>query len=160
MPNWAEGTLKVRGIAQNVCDFFVKGVNVYDKMGDRLCESKKNVHNYSADFFSYLISFGDTAFIEGTTRAFVDDCPMVEISADSGNEKVTIAVPFKQAWDVMGDEFWAISKKYDIDIRVNAYERGTEFSREVIIEKGVKTLDKTTEYDNYTWDCPMPLLGG
>ena len=40
------------------------------------------------------------------------------------------------------------------------FERGMEFSRYILIEKGELKEDKKIEYEDYVWDCVMPNLGG
>lgn len=41
-----------------------------------------------------------------------------------------------QAWCVNTQEFASISKKYDIDIKIHAFERGGQFSQDIEIHKG------------------------
>ena len=67
---------------------------------------------------------------------------------------------FKAAWNVESEPYIELSKAYNVDIKIEAFERGMEFSRFVLIENGELKEDKGIEYDDYVWDCVMPNLGG
>ena len=67
---------------------------------------------------------------------------------------------FKAAWDVESEPYIELSKAYNVDIKIEAFERGMEFSRYILIENGNLKEDKETKYDDYVWECVMPNLGG
>lgn len=67
---------------------------------------------------------------------------------------------FKQAWDVRAEEFTEMSAKYNVDIRIFAWEQGMQFERHVEILKGKLVADRAVHYDDWDWDCPMPWIGG
>lgn len=66
----------------------------------------------------------------------------------------------KGAWDISSEPYINLSKQYNVDIKIEAFERGMEFSRYILIEKGELKEDKEIKYDDYVWDCVMPNLGG
>lgn len=72
----------------------------------------------------------------------------------------TVAVEVKQAWSFDTDQWVAISKKYDLDIRLFGFECGMQFMQSIEIINGELTIDECIECDDYVWECPMPLLGG
>jgi hypothetical protein len=59
------------------------------------------------------------------------------------------------------DKIVEIAKKYKIDIRVNGYEKGMEFEQLFEVSRnGEVKCESFIQYADYTWECPMPLLGG
>ena len=61
---------------------------------------------------------------------------------------------------VFSSKYIDLSKQYNVDIKIEAFEHGMEFSRYILIEKGELKEDKKIEYEDYVWDCVMPNLGG
>lgn len=99
-----------------------------------------------------------TAYIKGTRRNFVEPNDIIVYKRKDGN--ACIAVEFKAAWDVESEPYIELSKAYNVDIKIEAFERGMEFSRYILIENGNLKEDKETGYDDYVWECVMPNLGG
>ena len=99
-----------------------------------------------------------TAYIKGTHRNFVEPNDIIVYKRKDGN--ACIAVEFKAAWDVESEPYIELSKAYNVDIKIQAFERGMEFSRYILIENGNLKEDKETAYDDYVWECVMPNLGG
>lgn len=145
MPNWCEGTLKLRGrpelIAQLCNECFVgTKATIYDK--DDL-----------------EITSSDWCRVIGNGRAFIMDCN-VGYSFDEGETEISMALPLIEAWNI-NSVFWAeLSKKYGLDIRIHVFEKGMQFERELEVHKGHCYIDKKIEYADYVWESPMPLLGG
>ena len=72
----------------------------------------------------------------------------------------TYYLPIKQAWGFEPDDFIYISKTYNLDLRITGFERGMGFDQEIEVINGEITLDKSTDYNDYWWECPCPTLGG
>lgn len=53
-----------------------------------------------------------------------------------------------------------ISKKYNIDLKIYAFERGMEFNLDIEVSKGKVIKSEVIKFDNYMWDCIDPLSGG
>lgn len=149
MPNWIVGTMKVRGTKDCLDQFLTKALLATE------------IHEYS-DMKEYVIP--EQAYVEDSRRAFVSESYEAEVDTDFTG-KQTIAIPIKQAWSFTPDSNallrWVnLAKKYNVDIRLQGFERGIEFYQDLAIENGEITIDEVTNYDDWNWECPMPLLGG
>lgn len=141
MPNWAQGSMRVRGEYEQVKKFIKEGIEY---------NARYNLH-----------------YIKGTTRGFIqyEHCSMedylIMIEEDENiEEAVTIPFDVKFAWDCNARQIQLISIKYNVDIRLTLFEKLNQFSREVSVISGEIMEDNTITYGDYKWDCPFPLLGG
>ena len=148
MPNWAEGSLKLRGKSENIASALKEmllndTVTLEDKWdGDLL------IFNNTAPYF----------YINGTRRAFIDK-KQIEVWFEE--EFLTVELDnFKQAWSVIPENYKKISSKFDVDIIIFTFECGMEFTQEIEISKGEIIKDICYEYDNYQWEVPFSNLGG
>lgn len=150
MPNWAEGTLKLRG----------KRENIVSALKDMLLTGKatKMETKYDGDFLRFT-STDSYFYIKGTLRAFIGS-NSIDMWLDDDFQIVELT-HFKQAWGVEPYDYQEISKKHDVDIKIFAFECGMEFTQELEISKGeiIKHIIKD-DYDNYDWDVPFSHLGG
>ena len=147
MANWIEGTLKLRGRDEDLLRFFNEGLEPSEGSPfDTLAEEKDGFYTVTVSFEPHII---------GTHRAFIGDCWECW-----GDGKHVAAVPIRQAWGFFAEEWIEISKRYHLDVRLYGFERGMEFSQEVEVINGVVTKDEEKKYDDWTWECPMPRLGG
>ena len=155
MPNWIEGTLKLRGESKDLKGFFDTVVQPpacyfrepYKKEDFIKCE-------YGDE--DNLVEMKEDAWIEGTQRAFVNEDCFVEF----GDGFETVCIPIRQAWTFVAENWKNISEKYNLDVRLYGFERGMEFSKEVEVIDGKITIDNEKKYEDWDWDCPMPLMGG
>lgn len=151
MPNWCEGSLKIRGEKEKVMKFFKEGLDV---TGEDERAGRK-IQDF-VGFYDDCVAVDGVVYINGTSRAFIE--PSEFYWNEDGIQLETITI--KQAWDIEPEDFLSIAKKYGIDIRIQAFEKGMEFARDVEIVGGEITKDETIKYDDYIWDCPMPNMGG
>ena len=160
MPNWAEGTMKVRGAREDVLRFLQEGLKIVNWLtGDEIAP----VQIIKDECGDYEMRVPDEyrkelIWVEGTRRAFIElptdtiydfeyDVPVVELKV-------------QQAWAVIAENFVEISEKYNIDIHIFAWERGMQFAQEVEVLKGEVTKDIEIKYDDYMWDAPFKGFGG
>jgi len=153
MPNWIQGSLKVRGNYDNVVSFFKDGVDFIGKNYFKECLLTKKQPNY-------IFSFTDLVYINDTWRAFIEEDQTLYIEYKNTAKPITVCVNIRQAWVFRAEEFRQISKKYNIDIRLYGFEMGNQFCQEIEIIKGETTILKKITYNDYEWECPMPTLGG
>lgn len=160
MPNWCEGFLKIRGSMQNIKKFLLEGLIAYSFDYKNLTEIALKDGTSLVDEWDEEIDIqiNRQCHITGTRRAFADE-KLVAIMKYEGRDSI-VSINVKQAWDMLADEFAAISKKYDVDFRLFGFEQGQQFSRDIIIEKGIVKKNETQEYDNWIWDCPCSDFGG
>ena len=150
MPNWAEGTLKLRG----------KTENIVSALKEMLLENQGAT--LEEEYDGTLLTFkteNDCFYINGTRRAFISGKD-IEIWLDDDFMIIELE-GFKQAWAALADNYTEISSKFDVDIKIFTFELGMEFTQEIEISKGkiIKDIVKQ-DFTNYSWDVPFSRLGG
>ena len=162
MPNWCEGMLKIRGKQEDVFNLLAENLQVWKTIiiKEPKIDMREEIDKEAivVDKEGESIWVKKTAYIKGTRRNFVEPNDINVWKGKDGN--ACIAVEFKAAWDVESEPYIKLSKAYNVDIKIEAFERGMEFSRYILIENGNLKEDKETEYDDYVWECVMPNLGG
>ena len=150
MPNWIEGTMKLRGKAEDLIRFVDNGFdgNVNKEDGP--------------DYASYYI--GEGIYVNVSRRAFTDHDFYLDIYKKSEKNQV-VTIPLKQAWSFTpyegAEQLWIdLAKKYNLDIRLQGFECGIEFYQDVEIVNGVLIRNDEKQYADWDWECPMPRLGG
>lgn len=161
MPNWCEGRMKVRGKFTDVVSCLqnsFEGLKYGEKFA--MIEAPENIKidsEYIEDG-EFEITFQKDVYVKDSRRAFVNgDCNVYAKDKDS---QTVAVIKFKQACAVIADDYVEMSKSYNVDIRIQAFECGMQFSQDVIIENGKITKDEETKYDDWDWDCPVPDFGG
>lgn len=156
MPNWCEGTLKVRGTIKDLKNFLLNGLIPVNPIG----AIKESLSLDEEDETSlYISSVPDTLYIKGTRRAFCEP-DYIEVSSDEPNDKAILTMPFKQAWAILSDNLLEVCKEFNLDMKIQGFERGMRFSQIVEIVDGEICQDEEIEYDDWEWDCPCPDMGG
>ena len=148
MPNWAEGTIKLRGRAENIasalkymfCDNTVTVKEEWD--GEKLIFETTAPHFY----------------INGTRRGFIET-DRLEFWLEQDFLIVELQ-DFKQAWAAIAENYQEISSKFDVDIKIFTFEKGMKFTQEIEISKGNIIKDICNKFSNYEWDVPFSNLGG
>lgn len=164
MPNWAEGTLKIRGTRADIKNFLENGLDAIDTVAAiQIFIGKNNNHEPNKieirqDDWEMTLKAPEGLYIKGTRRAFFEG-PIQWYFDDKHKEVLTID-SFKQAWGVDAEQFAQISKTYNLDIRIYVFERGMEFNQEVEVIKGEVTKNQEIQFNDYDWECINPLLGG
>ncbi len=161
MPNWIEGKLKIRGDKKDMATFFkeemreVEYQNVpvtnsikidIDKDGDFVVEKIDFTHRFKLKNARHYIT-------ESSIDSFYSCCKSV-------NGKDVLVVGFEAAWLIDAEYFAEMSKKYDIDFKIYAFEQGKEFNQNLEVVKGKIIKDEVIEFDDYIWECIDPTIGG
>lgn len=179
MPNWCQGSLKIRGKLENIQKFIENGLelNVHEyhlkneDWVDRVIPTdewlKKDIYDGNTIHYYGSTSSSNlhTIWVRDSHRAFVD---FIEISplicpADTNDSLYYTYMSVKQAWEIRSEDWLAIAKKYEVDIRLYGIESGAGFTQTVEIINGEITVDEITDYKNYAdfiWKCPLPWIGG
>lgn len=176
MPNWISGTLKVRGTYEDVKKFYTEGVSRYNTEWD----SKTNQCNSIAIpkekwmkveesgepgsrecYISYLNGndYGDWTYVEDTRRAFISSGGIWIYEHSSKDQSIGVC-RINQAWGFEEGDWVDISKKYNVDVRLYGLECGMCFGTEIEIHKGKVIFIKDIVYDDWSWECPFPDMGG
>nr|DAO79334.1 MAG TPA: Ferredoxin-like domain in Api92-like protein [Caudoviricetes sp.] len=148
MPNWAEGSLKLRGKCENIASA-LKEMLLNDTV------------TLEEEWDGDLLVFNNTApyfYINKTRRAFINQ-NQIEVWLE---EKFCIVEldNFQQAWSAIPENYQEISSKFDVDIKIFTFERGMEFTQEIEISKGEIIKNVCSNYDDYRWEVPFSNLGG
>lgn len=152
MPNWIEGTLKLRGSSEDLIRFFEKGFE--DPVSER---------TDCSDGVSFVVT--NFAYIKGSRRAFALETFECYIYTDYDHNQVAL-IPVKQAWsftpsaDEAAQRWIDLAKEYNLDVRLQGFERGIEFYQDVEIVNGELVRCDCITYEDWDWECPMPRMGG
>lgn len=149
MPNWAEGTIKLRGRAENIASALK-----YMLVNENVTVEEK----YDGELLNFKTK-SNCFYIKGTRRAFIE-CREIEIWLEDDFLIVELD-NFQQAWAAIPANYQEISSKFDVDIKIFTFGMGMEFTQEIEISKGKIIKDIVNEkFDNYQWDVPFSRLGG
>ncbi len=168
MPNWAEGSLKIRGPIKNIKRFLDEGIQKkkLNTFGKEMDENIVFFTDWSDECgIEYEYHFVSTSHIKHTWRAYIDPeivkyGEYAYLGGKSTEDINTIALSFKQAWRAEAKSFEKISKEYGIDIAIHTFEKGSEFEQDILIKDGEIVKDEIIEYDNYQFESALPMLGG
>lgn len=150
MPNWCEGTLKVRGGKDDLINFLKNGMYPVDFFGN-----KKEVEIKEDETYLNITASVDCFYLEGTRRGFIEEN---DIWFDY--EQGILALEYKQAWCIDTGQLAEISKKFNVDLKIYAYERGMSFNQDIEIHKGIIVKNNEIKFDDYMWECTNPNIGG
>lgn len=167
MPNWIEGTMKLRGRRADIKRFFDEQVEPSaDFNGSKKDKKEVVIDNSCEDYLWYL--FSDEPHIVGTRRMFITD-DSTEMQTDKG----VCCFDVKQAWSFNSlpdnsdiDNLKEIADKFNVDIRLYGIECGMHFIHEVMVfhrDKNGKrrnTIENVIQFDDWDWECPFPNMGG
>ena len=161
MPNWIEGTMKLRGKREDIKRFLDNELGTSSYYGEKRTLEEQVECNSNDEYMEY--TFKDEPYIKGTRRAFVTGAYLY-MEEDEG----TVCIKIKQAWSfdaTPGDrelELWKDNAhKYNIDIKLYGVECGMQFCQEVIaLRNRDRVINNVIEYEDWDWDCPFPNMGG
>lgn len=168
MPNWCEGTLKVRGNLKNIKRWVKENLKCYEHKWVRMTDDYSEymtveIENAIVDENpdleeEYCLEITHLAYIKSSRRHFVKPGEYWCMSDEEG--LAILELNFQSAWDIDEEPFISMSKAYDIDFRFYGFERGTCFNRELLIENGALVKNEEIKFDNYEWESPFATLGG
>lgn len=151
MPNWCEGTLKIRGDYEAIKRFADQGIQ------------KTELEYKGEEFEETIFRVYGIRYVKGTQRGFVQSDYINIFGCDEQPGKGIRAFDYRQAWSVRADEWQKISQTYGFDVKIMAIESGMQFVQDILIVNGVIQKDTYTEYtdiEHWLWECPFPLMGG
>jgi len=160
MPNWIEGTLKLRGNQEDIKRFIAEGLEPCCDIFDKPLYKYEDAVTNEGDEDDCYYRFSEEMYVKDSRRAFI--LPgYVEVVTNPGIAVFNI----KQAWDFVDPDgtvnrWAALSTKYNVDVRLFGIEMGAQFCKEIIIIQGKETKINQTEYVDWDWECPFPGMGG
>lgn len=151
MPNWCEGSLKVRGTKENMTRFILEGLRPVGFLGEE--KAKLQLDEYGD------INSNETCWVENTRRGFVKGVE-VYLSEYEDDETFVEVFDSKFAWGISADELLKTCEKYHVDMKIHGFEMGMEFNQDIEIVDGRILKDEELHFENYQWDCICPNMGG
>lgn len=156
MPNWSVGTMKVRGSKENLFNFVRNAFCSVSYLGDdqeqEVIEGEDSITLKShGRHFSF--------HVEGTRRNFVDTVDFV-IWDEGEKMHILVLERYRGAWCIEVEPLRELSKKYNVDFKIYAYERGMEFNQDIEIVNGEIIKNETIKFEDYEWECIEPYVGG
>ena len=155
MPNWCQGTLKVRGEYDNLKAFLENALeecSCYGYLPEGPLLEVEEMPEY------VYVTLRRMAHLKDTSRGFVEEDTDILLEKKAGKQIIFLAAQF--AWDIKTEELQWLSQEYGTDLKITAFELGTQFERDIEIVQGFIVLDSTKEYQDYAWMCPCPTVGG
>lgn len=101
----------------------------------------------------------NVCWIEGTDRGFVENL-CVDFSFAEDDETFTALLDTKFACGVDAEELLTLCKKYSVDMKLYAFEKGMEFNQDILILDGEIRRDNAIRFEDYEWECICPTVGG
>jgi hypothetical protein len=102
---------------------------------------------------------GKQFHVKGTKRNFVQTT-YIEWEFEEKEENVLILENYKAAWSIDVAPLVALSKDYNVDFKIYAFEKGMQFNQDMEVVKGKVVKNDTIKWDDYRWECIDPSLGG
>ena len=161
MPNWCVGTLKVRGEKDNIRKFLTDGLAPLDSSrGIAIMLGKdpgpEPAVEIEEDKWEMKLKTKEGFHLKGTRRNFIDS---KEITWEPDRD-VLIIHNYQTAWAIDVEGLSNLSKEYQIDLKIYAFERGMEFNLDVEIHNGAIIKNDEITFNDYDWECIEPSLGG
>ncbi|MBS4188682.1 hypothetical protein KHA94_00410 [Bacillus sp. FJAT-49705] len=158
MPNWCEGTLKVRGTKENLIKFLKNNFTPVTWLGsDVKAEFVEEKYSVALKCDEKFHGF----HVKGTRRNFIEtNCIEFEFWDDDKETHVMVIENYKAAWGIDAAPLAEISKEFYVDLKIYAYERGMEFNQDIEIIDGEIVKNEEINFDDYMWECAHPSIGG
>lgn len=160
MPNWMEGTFRARGKLADLKKFLSEGVR-HISYGKLEVDFDDHDNGSWVTFSGYDPTYGVALNCEKRHYICCGDEGFNIIKFKPSTDEFYFATPLMVAWGIHRDSLNSLAKQYNIDIKVNGFERGmcAEEWYEVFRDGSIRQ-DSHTYFDNYGWEGTMPCLGG
>lgn len=155
MPNWCQGTLKVRGEYDKLKAFLENALNECAYVGEPPEGPLLEVEEMSEYVY---VTLRRMAHLKDTSRGFVEEDTDILLEKKAGKQIIFLDAQF--AWDIKTEELQWLSQEFGVDLKITAFEQGAQFERDIEIVQGFISLDSVKEYQDYEWMCPCPTMGG
>lgn len=165
MPNWCEGTLRVRGKMKDLKRFVSEGILstnhewVEGVPMTKMTPLKMEEYEDGERCGFSVLEGVQGAWLKGTRRHFVQQ-DYIEMESRAWDDVRTLCLEIQAAWGMDATQLQAICKEFSVDMRVYGFECGMEFNQNIEIINGEITKDREVKFDDYEWECICPRQGG
>ena len=166
MPNWCEGILKLRGKKKNLIKFventLIRYIDNIETYKTEEIPLEASINEYGGFFVPASTKLNrDWIYFKDSKRMFVTSYIDWDFYEEKENHIYIQQIDVKQAWNINSEYLLKIAQDYDLDIKIMAFEKGMQFTREIEIIDGKIINDIKTEYGNeYKWKVYDFRLGG
>lgn len=163
MPNWCTGDLKVRGKYKDIKEFLSKE---FFALGGSILNREYKEPTIEEDDYGISIDVGSQGlWFRKAYRSYFESDIEIYIDCDDkdAKEEMLITTNFgelRTAWGTDTTALTKLSKQYNLDFKIYAYERGMEFNIDFEVHKGEVIKNNEIKFDNYVWECTNPEIGG
>lgn len=158
MANFCQGILKIRGDKEDICNFIENNLTFYPdptNLNNKLYFRKTWDNDYEVDYtLHYDVKY---THLNDSHRHFIKEN---QINVYNRDKYWLTFITLIACWDIDIDYLIKISKDYNIDLKIYAFEKGMEFNRDIEIHKGKVIKNKYINFKNYEWECIDPTIGG
>jgi len=156
MANICKGTLRIKGAPENIKKFLFNELQLPSDMN----ENGKIIKQDTPDSL-IITSNSKMLYLKGSCRLFVSLNEYIETYAlyISKNKKI-VCLEICAAWSINSRNLLVYAIKYNLDMKIYAFEKGGRFNQDIEIINGKLTKDRIIKYDEYDWDCICPTIGG
>ena len=174
MPNWIEGSLKIRGSYNDILNFFNNGIQLYRETRPPIEEDREDEPVDKLEWLSIIetgekgkrycscaigIMTPERVYIEGTKRAFIKGCQDFWFTEEEGTP-IVVPIEIEEAWGFHPERWVEVAKRYGIDIHLWGLECGMRFGQDIEIINGEIVKNEEFKYKDWLWECPFPWMGG
>ncbi len=163
MPNWAEGSLKIRGTRADIKALLLGALEPVQNSAGWLShmlggpEPEPTKAEITEDEWNLTMEAPEGFYIKDCRRAFVGN---INWYFDDMHTEILSIGDFRIAWGVDAERFAELSKHYNVDIKIYVFEQGMEFNQDIEIHKGQIIRNQEIQFKDYEWECIFPNLGG
>ena len=172
MPNWCEGTLRLRGKRKDIVAFLKDNLrcvghdlNSLDTV-DWAVNVKEEDDGQSItvcckDGNDDNITYNDWLWIKDTCRNFIVQNPIYIDMYGSEDKTYTVCIGgLNAAWGIEPEPYISFSNKYGLDIKIFGSEQGMQFEQCIEIINGELLKDEEYRYEDWDWEAVNPHMGG
>jgi hypothetical protein len=166
MPNWCEGTLRIRGKVKDIIQMFFDNLEIVTYTGENARKStpiKDDVSVYwNCEARSYFEFYGlkeGVVYFKDSKRLMVNEGEF-EYRKDELDEVRSCAMDVQQAWRLDVKYLAELSGKYNLEMKITGFELGQEMVQRIYVKNGEVLENEEIEYEDWYFDCICPRLGG
>lgn len=165
MANLCKGTLKVRGTKEAIEEFLKRGIAYFDtsehtglayEVNDSECDRCRGIEvTKPKDAIMAVLGV-----YRNEIEFYKDWLYFSPSRVDPQNYIGYFQLGVAYAFD--SEQLRAVSEKFNLDLRIHAFEKGIQFEQFIEIRNGEIIKDEVIEFKDrdWAWECVNPYMGG